>query len=371
MISHSEDIRTESLIHKRWSPAGTRPYSDPDGVLVTGANSFVGVHVVKKLREAYPGKIHLLLRAPSIGDAIGRMGQAFSQWGLSDFQPDRFSIHLGDVTMSRMNLGQKEFNQVKNETGSVIHLAMTPLYHLPYDHFQRVWVPELERMIGFCMDPEAPKSLHYASSFNANFFNGDNDFRALNSNAWQSGYAGFKWVANESIRNAMAQGLRGCIYDIPLVLGPEENGLCPNHYSIWHILDIFLKTGYFFPFSFKVIPVDILAEIMVYNMIRQDQDEFIRPMLDEPVTDGLFSKTAANLLGLKEAGLRTVRDACLNKLRFDFMMPPNFYELMERVIHLTGIFPTGYDRSKLPSTPVVFMSNLNRVMSVKKEMIKV
>ncbi len=367
MTSHTEDIRTESLIHKKWNTVVSHNSKYPGGILVTGANSFIGVHVVKKLRETQPGKIHLLLRAPSIGEAIGKMIQAYSQWGLEDFNPVDFCIHLGDVTMNRMNLNAKEFKMVKSETGTVIHLAMTPLYHLPYHHFQRVWIPELERMISFCADPESPKSLHYASSFNASFFQTDQDFKALNTNAWQSGYAGFKWVAGQAIRNAMDQGLKGCIYDIPLVLGSEKNGLCPNHYSIWHILDIFLKTGYYFPFSFRVIPVDILAEIIVLKILKENHEGLIRPLLDEPVTDSLLSRTAAHLLGLKEADIQTVKDACVNKLRFDFMIPVNFYELLEKVNHLPAKFPAGFNPANLPTTLSVFMSNLNRVISRKHE----
>jgi thioester reductase-like protein len=269
--------------------------------------------------------------------------------------------------MNRMNLNPKEFNLVKRQTGAVIHLAMTPLYHLPYQHFQRVWVPELERMIGFCMDADAPKSLHYASSYNANFFKTEEDFSALNTNAWQSGYAGFKWVANRAILNAMGHGLRGCIYDIPLVLGSERQGICPGHYSIWLILDIFLKTGHFFPFTFRIIPVDILAEIIVFSIVNENEDKFLRPLLSDPVTDRLFSRTAANLLGLKEATLETVREICQNKLRFDFMMPQHFYDLLDKVNSLPPVFPDGYDTGKLPLTPMVFMSNLNRVFARKSE----
>jgi hypothetical protein len=220
-------------------------------------------------------------------------------------------------------------------------------------------------MIQFCGDTDTPKILHYASSFNANFFVQNKDFEALNSNAWQSGYAGFKWVANKTLQNAFDQNLTGCIYDIPLVLGSEEYGICPTHYSIWMILDMFLKTGLFFPFQFRMIPVDILAEIFVHNIAEQKSgqgESFLRPVLEKPVTDQLFSSLAASLLGLKEGGLHDVKDACRNKLRADFMVPENFYELLEKVNGLPAIFPEGFDTSGLPETVMVFMSNLNRVL---------
>jgi thioester reductase-like protein len=298
------------------------------------------------------------------------MQQAFSQWNLGSFDPGYFVLHTGDVCMLNMGLAKKEYESLKRDTGQVIHLAMTPMYHLPYQHFRRIWLPELERMIAFCGDVDYPKFLHYTSSYNANFFHDEEDFRALNSNAWQSGYAGFKWVANQAIRNAETQDLGCCVYDIPLVLGSEKNGICPGHYSIWLILDIFLKTGYFFPFTFNIIPIDILAEIIVLNVVNtlnSEKELFIRPLLSEPVTDKLFAKTAANLLGLKESELSVVRESCQNKLRFDFMLPANFYDLLAKVNHLPAVFPKSYDAQVLPLTTMVFLSNLNKILTRKMQ----
>ncbi|HNQ83372.1 MAG TPA: SDR family oxidoreductase [Bacteroidales bacterium] len=373
MTPLTEDIRNEKLIFRNWENALPVKKNFSGGILVTGANSFLGCHVIKALQQNFQGDIHLLVRAPNDFEAVARMQQSFDRWELGQFNIRRFNIHRGDVCLSGMGMNPEEYRRMCRKTRQVIHLAMTPMYHLPYHHFQQTWIPELERMISFCMDKEYPKFLHYTSSYNANFFVTDEDFQSLNRNAWQSGYAGFKWVAQEAIRNASRQGLGSCIYDVPLVLGSERKGICPSHYSIWIILDIFLKTGYFFPFSFRIIPVDMLAEMIVLNADAAGigrASGFIRPFLEEPVTDSLFARTAANLLGLKEATLETVRQNCINKLRFDFMMPVNFYSLLEKVNGLPPVFPEWYDRGVLPVTPMVFMSNLNRIMSVKKEMIK-
>lgn len=370
MNSHDEDIRKEIIIQKKWNIKPSDPSRHPQGILVTGPNSFIGTHVIHMLQKQWDGTVHILIRSSSEKEAIHKMQQAFLNWHLGTFQQDKIIFHLGDVSQNRMGLAPKEYTQMKEETGTVLHLAMTPLYHLPYHHFKRMWVPELDRMIAFCGDPRFPKSLHYASSFNANFFESNEDFMALNTNAWQSGYAGFKWVACQALKNVLDQGLNGCVYDIPLVLGSEKNGICPIHYSIWMILDIFLKTGYFFKFNFRIIPVDILAEVMVFNMIKEKENQgtaFVRPLLSEPVTDRMFSRIAAGILGLREGNLETVREACQNKLRFDFMMPEDFYGMIDRVNNLPAVYPQGYDTGHLPITPMVFMSNLNRVLAQQKE----
>ena len=373
MAAQIEDIRNESLIRRKWNFPVSNPFDYPEGILITGANSFIGCHLVSILQNKNAGPLHLLVRAPSEHEALIKIQQSFLNWGLGEVDKEDVVIHVGDVSKNRMNLNQAEFLQLKKEVGRVVHLAGTPLYHLPYEHFKRVWIPELERMIAFCGDPAAPKSLHYASSFNTNFFQTEEDFKALNTNAWQSGYAGFKWIANKAILNAMALNLRGCIYDIPLVLGSETNGICPGHYTIWLILDIFLKTGCYFPFSFRIIPVDTLAEIIAFNIEGEKENKstsFVRPVLSEPVTDKMFSRMVASMLGLKETEMETVKKACRNKLRFDFIMPGNFYDLMERVNNLPSVFPRGFDEKNLPLAPLVFIRNLNHILTRSHENIE-
>jgi hypothetical protein len=263
-----------------------------------------------------------------------------------------------------------EYQQIQKQVGFVLHLAMNPLYHLPYTHFKRLWLPELARMISFCGTNDNLKSLHYPGSYNANFFTDEEDFQKLNANAWQSGYAGFKWVARQVLSNAYEQNLNGCHYDIPLVVGAQEKGLCPAHYSIWHILDMFLKTGFYIPFAFRIIPVDVLAEVIVMNLLEDKNGKgkrFIRPILNEAVTDIQFSNTVANILGLRKTTPEILREAYHSKHRFDFMFPEEFYEMIGKVNALPVVWPDGFNKQKLPSTQMAFLSNLNRILSHKTE----
>jgi len=370
MAEKIKDIRKESLIRKKWNFSKSSPSNYAGGILVTGANSFVGTHVVQLLQRNWKGPIHLLIRAGNKDEAIQKMTKAFLAWDLGSFPDGNFVIHLGDVCDPMMGLSSVEHTALNKDVGFVLHLAMNPLYHLPYTHFKRLWLPELDRMISFCSNKSSPKSLHYPSSYNANFFVTDEDFGDLNSNGWQSGYAGFKWVANKIIKNAFNQNLKGCLYDIPLVVGSQKKGLCPSHYSIWIILDMFLKTGVYIDFEFKIIPVDLLAEIMVNNLLNDKQnlgESFIRPVLKESVSEVLFTNSVANILGLKHGDQETLRELFYSKRRFDFMIPHNFHELLAKVTTLPPVMPASLNGIAFQSTPMVILSNLNRILSQKKE----
>ena len=366
MRATKEDIRKEKIIirKKDFKPRFSTPPSK--GIFITGANSFIGVHVIQRIINTTDLDCYLLVRAMTTSEAWLKMQDAFSFWGLGVFPQERIYIVTGDVLNQNMGLSEKNLRTIKEKTGSVVHLAMTPLYHFPYSHFKRIWIPELENMINFCGDKEYPKVLHYTSSFNANFFIDEDDFAALNTNAWQSGYAGFKWVAEKAIKNAMTHGLRATTYNIPLVLGSEAKGLCPKHYSIWMILDMFLKSGYYFDFNFKIIPVDILAKVIVMNImagIQGEEEEYIRPALQKNITNSMLSHLVGSLIGLQKGNRLQVRMGYNSDMRFDFMIPSNFNLLLEKCNSFHSIWPEWYDKDTLPDTTLIFIRNLNKALS--------
>jgi len=132
------DIRKEPLIRRNWGFMMANRSTYPDGILITGANSFIGAHVVNILKTKWQGPVHLLIRAVTSGEAVQKMQNAFRKWQLGVFDTNRFSIHLGDVTLERMGLSLSEYSDVKRKTGFILHLAMNPLYNLPYAHFRRL-----------------------------------------------------------------------------------------------------------------------------------------------------------------------------------------------------------------------------------------
>ena len=364
--THFFDIRKEPLITKEWRFIKSDPADYADGILVTGANSFIGTHVVRELEQRWDGPVHLLVRASSHSKAVEKMSLSFAQWELGSFHAENFTIHLGDVTLEKMGLKPTEYTNIKKETGFVLHLAMNPMFNLPYAHFRRLWLPELEQMIRFCSDSRHPKALHYPSSINNHYFTEDQDFEKLDRNTMLSGYTGFKWVAGKALQNAFHQGLKGCLYDVPLVMGSVEKSICPSHYAVWYFLDMFLKTGLYIDFAFPIIPVDILTEVIITNMMNEKQGKasrLVRPVLDKPVTHKQFGNMVANILGLKHSTPGKLREAFYDKHKFDFMVPGNFNALLEKVNALPAVWPEGFDARSLPDAAMVFVSNLNRILA--------
>ncbi len=357
----------EVLSIKKRSIKKLRPSDYADGILVTGANSFIGTHVVRELAKRWKGSIHLLIRASTVADASYKMNHVLKKWVDGSVTASKLFIHSGDMTIKNMGLKAKEYELLKKETGFVLHLSMTPMYNLPYSHFKRLWLPELHRMIEFCNDNGYPKSLHYLSTFLTVLINCKEEyFDKLNINIWQSGYAGFKRVANKILETAFSRNLKGCLYNVPFVLGTHEKGLCPVHYPIWQLIDVFLKTGLYTDFTFRIIPVDILSEVIVKNLLNDRQgngSRLIVPVLNEPVTHRQLGNMVAGILGLRHASPEKLKEAFADKKNFDYIIPSGFTGMLEKLNNLSALWPEGFQTQKLPPAHLVFLSNLNRILA--------
>lgn len=367
-----ENIKNHKLLSRRWNTSKKNNSSLAGGILVTGANSFLGTHILNELMQTRKGKIFALIRANSNTEATRKLKKSFQLWIKDDFQLNELEVLHGDTGTNMFGLDLKTFETLKNETACVIHLAMNPISFLPFEHYKRFWIPELSRMISFCADKQFPKSLHYPSCLNVNYFNDVNGLTMTNTNLWQSGLAAFKWFAEKAIRNAFSQGLHGTIYEIPMIFGSEANGVCPRNYAFWKIFDLFIRANSYTDFSFRIIPVDVLAKVMAANITIDKEHHaaaFLRPVLKENLDNELLGKTVSEILGMKYRNAGEFRNLIEDKESFDFLFPPDFLTMQEKVNKLESIFPESFDKSQLPSTAMIMLSNINKMLKINKNKI--
>ena len=243
----------------------------------------------------------------------------------------------------------------------MVHLALKARYHLPFQFYKRDWLPDLENMIVYCGNEQHPKRLHYPGSYSSHFYRKNEDFLQRDSSAWFSGYSALKWIANQVLTNAFSQNLQGCIYDIPLVFGTQKAQICPEDYSAWYIMDLFTKTGKVTEFSFKVIGVDSLAQIMAKNMLNEKTGRgvsLIRPVCKEPITHSDLAEAMQGKVKFQLADLKEVIALLGKQKTTSFLLPPNASEIIKQAHDAAQILPLDFDESLLPKGPEVFKSNL-------------
>lgn len=362
------DLRHEPILNKEFvfQPQDNNKYSE--GLLLTGSNSFIGIHLLHRLIKEWSGSIYCLIRAESVEHGISRLQESCKLWGLNPVDTSTIIVIPGDFSKSNWGLDNESYTRLKHNTGTVVHMALKARYNLPYSYYQENWLHDLENMINYCGDEDYPKRLHYPCSYNSHFYNCDDDFKRQDSCAWYSGYSGFKWIAEIILRKAYGGNLQGCIYDIPLVLGGEQNNKCPVQYSLWHVIDMFINSGRVNEFCFKVIGVDKLAEIICTNIMNETEGrgaKLIRPVCEEKVTHEHLIDVLRQDYDITVGSGEEIINLLENKRLASFMFPKDFTEIIVKAHSVPQILPIGFDKNKLPDGVEVFKNNLNEYLKFK------
>ncbi len=356
------DIRNEEVLKRDWSFEKIDAKKYAKGLLVIGATSFIGAQTLTELFKIWNNDIHVLVRAENKAAAVKRMDDVFAKWQLPACQHDKLTYHVGDLFADNWGLSDEEYFDIQKSVGYVVHFAIYARYHLPYSHFQKEWLPDFLKMMDYCSNPNYPKSFHYPSSYSSHFLEDDKDFARLNTSVWHSGYTGFKWVTEQVLRRAISGNMKGCIYDIPLVIGSHKNGIGPDAYFTWQITELFIKTGIYTSFDFKVISVDILGQIIAQNITNELTNEastYIRPVFPDAITPELFLEFARKKgFEVKHGTVKDIIKKVNKPGRVSFIMPDDFYELIKKVHKFKHIYPLNLDTSEFPTGVETWMKNL-------------
>ncbi len=364
------DLRSETILKKDFvfQPQNYEKYRS--GLLIIGANSFVGIHLLHEVIDKWNGPIYCMVRANSLEHGVDRIIESSNRWGLAPIDDSSVNILIGDIKEPNWNLSPQEYQEIVEHVGTVVHMALKARYNLPYRFYQRDWVPNLENIIEFCANPDYPKRLHYPGSFNSHFFNNDEDFKRQDSCAWFSGYSGFKWIAENVLRKAFSGNLQGCVYDIPLVFGSLTEKKCPEQYSIWPIVDLFIKSGKVFDFNFSIVGVDYLVKIICANMINEVKGngaKYIRPVFKESISQKHLIEALQPQYNLIESTSDEIVKYSDNSRIAAFLIPPDMSEIIHKAHRVSQILPVGFEESILPDGVQVFTQNLFEYLKNKNK----
>jgi thioester reductase-like protein len=96
-------------------------------VFVTGATGYLGSYVVARLLQAHDTRLALLVRAKDMREAEQRLWRAlqlhmpFAQF--ERYLRGRVDVYLGDITLPRCGLSEREYARLVAASDSIIHIA--------------------------------------------------------------------------------------------------------------------------------------------------------------------------------------------------------------------------------------------------------
>ena len=110
-------------------------------VFLTGANGFVGIHVLYELLNKTNNTIYCLVRGRNYKHSLERLNKAYKFYFNTDITPyinDRIVIVSGDVTLPNFGMDISVFNTYINKFSTVIHTAAIVKHYGSFSDFEKI-----------------------------------------------------------------------------------------------------------------------------------------------------------------------------------------------------------------------------------------
>ncbi len=234
-------------------PSGSKPLEDP--ILLTGANGYLGSHLLAELlRNGY--RVICLVRNPA------SLEKARAHFGFPRNDP-RMETVIGDITETCFGLRTEQYQEICERVRSVIHTAALVNHVGSESDSYRVNVGGTEEVLRFCKESGA--ALFHISSYAVSGFGTD---EVLNEDILDIGqeirfnpYIQTKYQAEELVLRAREQGVASTIFrlgnlaprlsDGKFQINADANGMAAQ-------LRAFRTLG-IYPESMSKVPYDITA----------------------------------------------------------------------------------------------------------------
>ena len=202
-------------------------------ILLTGATGFVGAHLLDELRRSesllalYPAPFNVvcLVRGASQVAAQHRLEHALRFYEIAVAPagvPATFSVVLGDLELPRLGLAASDYERLQQTLISVVHCgAIVHAIH-SFGRLRAANVGATRAVVRLCC--EAGASLHHVSTIgimNGSGVTDEAEVVPATGLPTASGYSQSKWVAEQVVRAAAAEGIAADIYRLGSV-GPHS-----------------------------------------------------------------------------------------------------------------------------------------------------
>ena len=254
----------KEVSHSQISPA-------QQGILLTGATGFLGAFLLDSLLTQSDATLYILVRGESVEAAKRRLRHIIihtldSKAPIKAFD-QRVSIVLGDLEQPLLGLEQRDWNRLSSRVDSIYHNAALVNYLLDYQRMRASNVEGTRRILDFAFCGRR-KQLNYIST---TFIFGWASKAVLYEQDQNEdmgyldfGYSQSKWVAEQLVFSAMAQGLPARVFR-PALITPALDGRGGDLDITTRLLAFMVKHGVAVETQNQVsfMPVDVTANNIV------------------------------------------------------------------------------------------------------------
>ncbi|MGE7955709.1 amino acid adenylation domain-containing protein [Pseudomonas sp. NPDC089530] len=245
-------------------------------VVVTGANSFLGVHIVQALLEEGASEVACLVRETPTQTAVERFAQALRDNRLEPMDPSRVRVHAADLGQPRLGLAPDVYEHIDREYGALVHNAANVNHVLDYPALVRDNVEPLFECLRLC-EGRSKKLFNFVSTLSASS-SVDAQGRVLEQPPaatppiyLRNGYNLSKWVGERILQRACEQGVWVNLYRPGNISFNSRTGVCqPHRNRLMLMLKGSLQLGQVpqLAMNFDLMPVDFLARFIAFHASR-------------------------------------------------------------------------------------------------------
>ncbi|WP_322617765.1 non-ribosomal peptide synthetase [Pseudomonas sp. BIC9C] len=279
--SGSEEVLSEQALRDVLRELDIQPLpinhmGDVHKVIVTGANSFVGVHIVEALLAWGASEVACLVRDGDGQSAGERFALALRENRLEHLDMSRVRVHAADITRPELGLAAEVYQRLDREFGALVHNAANVNHVLDYESLARDNVEPIFECLRLC-EGRSKKIFNFVSTLSASSTISA-DGRVLELPAAptppiyiKNGYNLSKWVGERILERARELGVRVNLYRPGNISFNSLTGVCQPHKNrLMLMLKGSLQLGQVpeFALNFDLMPVDFLARFIAFHASR-------------------------------------------------------------------------------------------------------
>ncbi|QKF50449.1 non-ribosomal peptide synthetase [Pseudomonas graminis] len=249
---------------------------DVHKVIVTGANGFLGVHIVEALLAWGATEVACLVRESAGMTAQDRFIQALRENRLEHLDLARVRIYAADVKQPQLGLSNEVYERLDREFGALVHNAANVNHVQDYETLAKDNVEPIFECLKLC-EGRSKKVFNFVSTLSASSAVGA-DGSVLEAPAAETppiyiknGYNLSKWVAERILERARDRGAWVNIYRPGNIAFNSTTGVCQPHKNrLMLMLKGSMQLGQVpdFSMSFDLMPVDFLARFIGFHASR-------------------------------------------------------------------------------------------------------
>ncbi|WGK90718.1 non-ribosomal peptide synthetase [Pseudomonas migulae] len=279
----SEQAMADAFRELDIEPLPVSRMGDVHKVIVTGANSFVGVHIVEALLAWGASEVACLVRDGSGQSAAERFAHALRENRLEHLDLSRVRVYAADITQPSLGLAEDVYERLDREYGALVHNAANVNHVLDYESLARDNVEPIFECLRLC-EGRSKKIFNFVSTLSASSTISA-DGRVLELPAAQTppiyiknGYNLSKWVGERILERARERGVRVNLYRPGNISFNSLSGVCQPHKNrLMLMLKGSIQLGQVpeFALNFDLMPVDFLARFIAFHASRYSAEKAV------------------------------------------------------------------------------------------------